>query len=45
MALQSLKDLAGARDAFEHAVKADPSGASGVAGGLAKQRLDQLKRP
>jgi TolA-binding protein len=45
VALQNLKDLAGARDAFEHAVKADPSGANGVAGGLAKQRLDQLKRP
>ncbi len=45
VALQALKDLAGARDAFERAVKADPSGANGVAGGLAKQRLDQLKRP
>ena len=45
VALQSLKDLAGARDAFEHAVKADQNGANGVAGGLAKQRLDQLKRP
>ena len=45
VALQSLKDLAGARDAFEHAVKADPNGVNGVAGGLAKQRLDQLKRP
>jgi TolA-binding protein len=45
VALQSLKDLAGARDAFEHAVKADPNGANGVAGGLAKQRLDQLKKP
>jgi TolA-binding protein len=45
VALQNLKDLAGARDAFEQAVKADPSGVNGVAGGLAKQRLDQLKRP
>jgi TolA-binding protein len=45
VALQSLKDLAGARDAFEHAVKADPNGVNGVAGGLAKQRLDQLRRP
>jgi TolA-binding protein len=45
VALQGLKDLAGARDAFERAVKADPSGANGVAGGLAKQRLDQLKKP
>ena len=44
VALQSLKDLAGARDAFEHAVKADPSGENGVVGRLAKQRLDQLKR-
>jgi TolA-binding protein len=45
VALQALKDLAGARDAFEHAVKADPAGENGVAGRLAKQRLDQLKRP
>jgi TolA-binding protein len=45
LALQGLRDLAGARDAFEHAVKADPGGENGVAGRLAKQRLDQLKRP
>jgi TolA-binding protein len=45
IALQNLKDLAGARDAFERAIKADPNGVNGVAGGLAKQRLDQLKRP
>jgi TolA-binding protein len=45
VALQSLKDLPGARDAFEQAVKADPNGVNGVAGGLAKQRLDQLRRP
>ncbi len=45
VALQSLRDLAGARDAFEHAIKADPAGENGVAGRLAKQRLDQLRRP
>jgi TolA-binding protein len=45
LALQGLKDLAGARDAFEQAVKADPGGENGTAGRLAKQRLDQLKRP
>jgi TolA-binding protein len=45
VALQGLRDLAGARDAFEGAVKADPGGENGTAGRLAKQRLDQLKRP
>jgi TolA-binding protein len=45
LALQGLKDVAGARDAFEHAIKADPKGADGTAGGLAKQGLDRLKRP
>jgi len=45
LALQGLKDVAGARDAFEHALKADPKGADGTAGGLAKQGLDRLKRP
>jgi TolA-binding protein len=45
LALSNLKDINGARDAFEHAVKADPGGENGVAGRLAKQRLDQLKRP
>jgi TolA-binding protein len=45
LALQGLRDLAGARDAFEQAVKADPGGENGTAGRLAKQRLDQLKRP
>ena len=45
LALQGLKDLGGARDAFERAIKADPQGANGVAGGLAKQGLDRLKRP
>jgi len=45
LALQALKDLAGARDAFDRAVKADPGGENGTVGRLAKQRLDQLKRP
>jgi len=45
VALQGLRDLAGAREAFEQAVKADPGGENGTAGRLAKQRLDQLRRP
>jgi TolA-binding protein len=45
VALQALRDLAGARDAFEQAVKADAAGENGTAGRLAKQRLDQLRRP
>jgi TolA-binding protein len=45
LALQGLRDLAGARDAFEQAVKTDPGGENGTAGRLAKQRLDQLRRP
>ena len=45
VALQALKDSDGARDAFERAIKADPSGENGVAGRLAKQGLDRLKRP
>jgi TolA-binding protein len=45
VALQSLRDLAGAREAFEQAIKADPNGVNGTAGTLAKQRLDQLRRP
>jgi TolA-binding protein len=45
VALQALKDTDGARDAFERAIKADPSGENGVAGRLAKQGLDRLKRP
>ena len=45
VALQALRDLPGARDAFERAVKAAPSGENGTAGRLAKQRLDQLRRP
>jgi TolA-binding protein len=42
LALSNLKDINGARDAFEHAVKMDPDGA---VGGLAKQGLERLKRP
>jgi len=42
LALSNLKDINGARDAFEHAVKLDPDGA---VGGLAKQGLERLKRP
>jgi TolA-binding protein len=45
VALQGLRDLAGARDAFEQAVKSDPGGENGTAGRLAKQRLDQLRKP
>src|SRR5438874_450845 len=44
VAMQALKDTDGARDAFERAIKADPSGENGVAGRLAKQGLDRLKR-
>jgi TolA-binding protein len=42
LALSNLKDLNGARDAFERAAKLDPDGA---VGGLAKQGLERLKRP
>ena len=42
LALSNLKDINGARDAFERAVKMDPDGA---VGGLAKQGLERLKRP
>jgi len=42
LALQSLKDLDGARAAWEYAVKTFPDS---DAGRLAKQRLDQLKKP
>jgi TolA-binding protein len=45
VALQSLKDNNAAREAFEAAIKADPRGEDGVAGRLAKQGLDRLKRP
>jgi TolA-binding protein len=42
LALQNLKDMNGAREAWEHVVKAAPDT---DAGRLAKQRLDQIKRP
>jgi len=42
LALSNLKDINGARDAFERAAKLDPDGA---VGGLAKQGLERLKRP
>ena len=45
VALQGLRDLPGAREAFEQALKTDPGGENGTAGRLAKQRLDQLRRP
>jgi TolA-binding protein len=41
LALQNLRDMNGARDAWEHAAKLDPDGA---AGRLAKQRLEQIKK-
>jgi TolA-binding protein len=41
LALQNLRDLKGARDAWEQAAKIDPDGA---AGRLAKQRLEQIKK-
>jgi TolA-binding protein len=42
LALSALKDINGAREAFERAVKLDPDGA---VGSLAKQGLERLKRP
>ena len=42
LALQNLRDLNGARDAWEHVVKSNPDT---DAGRLAKQRLEQIKRP
>ncbi len=42
LALQNLRNLNGARDAWEYAVKTFPDT---DAGRLAKQRLDQIKRP
>ena len=42
LALQNLRDINGARDAWEHVVKSAPDS---DAGRLAKQRLDQIKRP
>jgi TolA-binding protein len=45
LALQALKNLDGARDAYEHAIKGDPAGENGTIGRLAKQGLDRLRRP
>ena len=42
IALQALRDLNGAREAWEHVVKSNPDS---DAGRLAKQRLEQIKRP
>ena len=42
LALQNLRDLNGAREAWEHVAKTDPDSA---AGRLAKQRLEQITRP
>ena len=42
LALKNLRDLNGARDAWEHVVKTNPDS---DAGRLAKQRLEQIKRP
>ena len=42
IALQALRDLNGAREAWEHVVKTNPDS---DAGRLAKQRLEQIKRP
>jgi TolA-binding protein len=42
LALQNLRDVNGARDAWEHVVKTNPDT---DAGHLAKQRLEQIKRP
>jgi len=42
LALQNLRDANGAREAWEHVVKTAPDS---DAGRLAKQRLDQIKRP
>jgi len=45
VALQALKDLDAARDAYERAIKGDPGGENGTIGRLAKQGLDRLRRP
>jgi TolA-binding protein len=45
VALQALKDVDGARDAYERAIKGDPGGENGTIGRLAKQGLDRLRRP
>ena len=42
IALQALRDLNGAREAWEHVVNTNPDS---DAGRLAKQRLEQIKRP
>ena len=42
IALQALRDLNGAREAWDHVVKTNPDS---DAGRLAKQRLEQIKRP
>jgi TolA-binding protein len=42
LALMNLRDVNGAREAWEHVVKTNPET---DAGRLAKQRLDQIKRP
>ena len=42
LALQNLRDVNGAREAWEHVVKSDPNT---DAGRLAQQRLEQIKRP
>jgi tol-pal system protein YbgF len=42
LALQNLRNLNGAREAWEHVVNANPDS---DAGRLAKQRLEQIKRP
>jgi TolA-binding protein len=42
LALQNLRDMNGARDAWEHVAKANPDT---DAGRLAKQRLEQIKPP
>jgi TolA-binding protein len=42
LALQNLRDVNGARDAWEHVVNTNPDT---DAGRLAKQRLEQIKRP
>jgi TolA-binding protein len=45
VALQSLKNIDAARDAYERAIAGDPGGENGTIGRLAKQGLDRLRRP
>jgi len=45
VALQALKNVDAARDAYERAIKGDPAGENGTIGRLAKQGLDRLRRP